>query len=263
MRLMDKSRKAGCHVLMGQNESLDENQGRGAALRATSSALMRPASRMAMLLLAGALVSACSSSSNLLGTSSGPSGGPSLGDRFSQLFGGKSQAAGEASPAATAASTDAASSVECPPVALRDGASTIAVGQAGASSSANDVRYQLTITRTARECAVNAGQVLAKVGMEGRVIVGPLGAPPNVTAPIRIAVVQEGVSPKTILSKFYTTNVMVQPSDGNVAFSFVAEDVAYPVPTGADGAAYVFYIGFDAEGGKQAGRPKPRAKKGR
>ncbi len=258
MLLTDETHDAGRSTLTGQGR----NAVAGAISRAPSSSLIRGASRVAMLMLAGALVSACSSSSNLLGTSSGPSSGASFGDRFSQLFGGKSQAAGEASPAATAASVGAASSVECPPVALRDGASTIAVGQAGASTSANDVRYQLTITRTARECALNAGQVMAKVGMEGRVVVGPLGAPPNVTAPIRIAVVQEGVSPKTILSKFYTTNVTMQPGDGNVAFSFVAEDVIYPVPAGNDGAAYVFYIGFDADGGKAA-RPKPRAKKGR
>lgn len=262
MRLTDETHQTDSFALTRKGEC----NGKGkAACGAASRSRMRGASRMAMLALAGALVSACSSSSNLLGTSSGPSasGGPSLGDRFSQLFGGKSQAAGESSPAATAASTDVASSVECPPVALRDGASTIAVGQSGPSTSANDVRYQLTISRTARECVVNAGQVIAKVGMEGRVVVGPLGAPPNVTAPIRIAVVQEGVAPKTILSKFYTTNVQMQSGDGNVAFSFVAEDVAYPVPAGNDGAAYVFYIGFDADGAKQTGRPKPRAKKGR
>jgi len=33
------------------------------------------------------------------------------------------------------------------------------------------MRYQATITRTARDCNLNAGQITARVGIQGRVIV--------------------------------------------------------------------------------------------
>ena len=68
--------------------------------------------------------------------------------------------------------------------------------------SALDLRYQATIIRTARECQVNSGVMTMKVGIEGRVITGPAGGPGTVDVPLRLAVVQEGVNPKTIVSKF-------------------------------------------------------------
>lgn len=219
-----------------------------------SAPALRRARQLALIGLAVLSVTACSSSSNLLGTSGG--GGGSLGDRFSQLFGGKSQAVGEASPRQASTSADpAASSFDCPPVLLRDGAVTLAVGASGVSTGPSDVQYQATIARTARECALNAGQVQARVGMQGRIIVGPLGSPPQIAIPLRIAVVREGVSPQTVLSKIYVTQVEVPPGEGNVPFSFVAEDVVFPLPPSGDADAYVFYVGFDPEGLK----PQKRA----
>jgi hypothetical protein len=48
-------------------------------------------------------------------------------------------------------------------------------------------------------------------------------------------------------------------TDSSVLFSLVAEDVVYPVPPGADGDSYVFYIGFDPQALKP--EPKPRMAK--
>jgi hypothetical protein len=42
---------------------------------------------------------------------------------------------------------------------------------------------------------------------------------------------------------------------GSEPFSLIAEDMVYPVPPGATGDAYVFYIGFDP----QALKPEPKA----
>ena len=64
--------------------------------------------------------------------------------------------------------------------------------------AALDMRYQGTIIRTARECHVNAGVMTMKVGVEGRIITGPAGGPGTVDVPLRIAVVKEGVNPKTV-----------------------------------------------------------------
>ena len=68
--------------------------------------------------------------------------------------------------------------------------------------------------------------------------------------------VQDGVTPKTIFTKAYQTNVSMN-ADGSVVFSLVAEDVVYPVPVGNAGDSYVFYIGFDPQSLKP--EPKPRA----
>ena len=46
----------------------------------------------------------------------------------------------------------------------------------GKPAVGNDLRYQATITRTARDCTQNGGQITARIGIQGRVIAGPAGA---------------------------------------------------------------------------------------
>ncbi|MEI5617630.1 hypothetical protein WB403_51955, partial [Streptomyces brasiliscabiei] len=69
--------------------------------------------------------------------------------------------------------------------------------------------------------------ITAKIGIQGRIIVGPQGAPPSIQVPLRVAVVLGGVGEKTIATKAYTTTVQMDDS-GSVPFSLVAEDVVYP-----------------------------------
>jgi hypothetical protein len=199
--------------------------------------------------LAGMVLSDCGGGSSM-GASSDSSS--SIGSRFSQLFGSKSQAVGETAPPAVD------SELTCPPVSIRAGASTFAVGAPGKPAAGNDLRYQATITRTARDCNLNGGQVTARIGILGRVIAGPAGNPPTVDIPIRVAVVQGGVQEKTIATKVYQTTVSIG-EDGSTPFSLVAEDVIYPAPSGAAGDSYIFYIGFDPQALNSA--PKPRATK--
>lgn len=179
----------------------------------------------------------------------------SIGDRFKSLFGGGSEPPAQGGAAAPPSAE--INELTCPPVSIRSGASTYAVGMPGKPASGNDLRYQATITRTARDCNYNtaSGQITARIGIQGRVIAGPAGAPPSVDVPLRVAVVQESVQPKTIFTKAYQTAVAVS-ADGTVSFSLVAEDIVYPAPQGAAIDQYVFYIGFDP----QALKPEPRAR---
>jgi predicted small secreted protein len=196
------------------------------------------------LAAAGALLSGCGTMSGASSSSS-----PSIGDRFGQLFGSKSQAVGEAAP------PPVDNELSCPPVSIRAGASTFAVGAPGKQAVGNDLRYQATITRTARDCTQNGDQITARIGILGRVIAGPAGNPPSVEIPLRVAVVQGGVQEKTIATKVYRTTVTLGDST-SVPFSLVAEDMVYPVPPGATGDSYIFYIGFDP----QALTPEPAPK---
>ncbi|WP_322515472.1 hypothetical protein SR870_21200 [Rhodopseudomonas palustris] len=182
-----------------------------------------------------------------------PAWSQSFTDRFKNLFGGgSSDPAPTTSNGAPAAETD----LTCPSVSIRSGAATYAVGLPGKEASGNDLRYQVVIGRTARECNLNSGMITAHIGIQGRVIAGPAGAPENVDVPVRVAVVQDGVSPKTVFTKAYRTNVAMG-SNGNVPFSLVMEDVVYPAPSADVNDAYVFYIGFDP----QALKPEPRSRR--
>jgi hypothetical protein len=170
-----------------------------------------------------------------------PASSQSIGDRFKGLFGGKSE-----EPAPAVVSPEPETDLSCPPVSIRAGASTYAVAAQGKQAVGNDVRFQATITRTARQCTKIGDQITARIGIQGRVIAGPSGAPTTVEIPLRVAVVQGGVQEKTIATKAYQTAVSMS-EQGSEPFSLIAEDLVYPVPPGATADSYIFYIGFDPQ----------------
>jgi len=189
-----------------------------------------------------------------------PASAQSLSDRFKSLFGGKSDEPAEGTPPSAAApKSQVPEDLFCPPVSIRAGASTYAVAAPGKQAVGNDLRFQATITKTARECDYNSGQITARIGIQGRIIAGPAGAPASVQVPLRVAVVQGGVGEKTIATKAYQTTVNMTES-GSEPFTLVVEDLVYPAPSAAVGDSYVFYIGFDPQALKPE-RPAPRKKK--
>lgn len=184
-----------------------------------------------------------------------PVAAQSLTDRFKSLFGGKSDEPAQSKPAPAPGQPAADDDVDCPQVTVRAGASTYGVGATGKPAVGNDVRFQASITKMARECVRNGADIVARIGIQGRVIAGPAGAPNTVEVPLRVAVVQGGVGEKVIASKAYRTTVEM-PEGGSVPFTFVAEDLSYPVPSAAVAASYIFYVGFDP----QALSPEPKAR---
>lgn len=185
-----------------------------------------------------------------------PVAAQSLTDRFKSLFGGKSDEPAQAKPSPAPGQPAADDDIDCPQVTVRAGASTYGVGATGKPAVGNDVRFQASITKMARECVRNGGEITARVGIQGRVIAGPAGAPNTVEVPLRVAVVQGGVGEKVIASKAYRTTVEMSEG-GSVPFTFVAEDLSYPVPSAAVADSYIFYVGFDP----QALSPEPKARK--
>ena len=175
---------------------------------------------------------------------------PSLSDRFKSLFGGGNKDVPTVNPQA-----DQVQELNCPPVTIRAGASTYVVSEPGKPAVGDAVRFQESITRTSRECSINGGEITARIGIQGRVIAGPSGAPETVEVPMRIAVVQGGVSEKTIATRAYKTTVQMNPQ-GSAPFTIIADDVVYPAPPVSLGDSYIFYIGFDP----QLLTPEPKAK---
>ena len=145
----------------------------------------------------------------------------------------------------------------CPSADVRQGASTLAIATKTQQATGSDLRYQLSITQLARQCALEGPEIRMRVGVQGRVIVGPAGAPNQVEVPLRYAVVREGVEPKTITSKFRRIPVALPPGATNVTFTDIEENLRFPMPARAELEAYVVYIGFDAAGE----RPPAPAKK--
>ena len=117
-------------------------------------------------------------------------------------------------------------------VKIRAGASTYAIAPPGKQPVASELNYQATITRTARDCRRTPnGQIIARIGIQGRVVAGPAGAPATVEIPVRVAVVQAGVQERVLTTKVYRTTVAMSEEGG--AFSLVGEDLVFNMPATA------------------------------
>lgn len=124
------------------------------------------------------------------------------------------------------------------------------------------LKYQGSFVRAARECAVVGGNMVMKIGVEGRIVVGPGGGPGQIDVPLRIAVVQETASGTTpIVTKLIRMPVMVAAGQGNVPFTHVEEGLSFPLPdptTVLDD--YIAYVGFDPLAAQTQDQPKEKLK---
>jgi hypothetical protein len=150
--------------------------------------------------------------------------------------------------------------VECPYIQIREGAATLVIGEGGDSSGAMSLKYQGTFVRAARQCSVVAGQLIMKVGVEGRIVLGPAGGPGNIDVPLRIAVVDESpAGAKPIVTKLIHIPVTVQSATDNPTFSYVEDGLSFPLPPSSKVLEhYIVYIGFDPLAAENDKKPKPK-----
>jgi hypothetical protein len=150
---------------------------------------------------------------------------------------------------------------ECPSVTIRQGASTLSMSANPAEPTALNIRYQVGFGDTARECRLAPGNLLSmRVGIEGRVILGPAGNPGQLDVPVRLAVVREGVTPRTVATKLHRVPVTIPPDSTNVLFTYIEEDLTFPMPKGNEIDAYVVYVGFDPLGAQEMDRRRSPAR---
>lgn len=149
------------------------------------------------------------------------------------------------------------SDIDCPNVTIRSGA---AAWQVGDGAGATGIRYQGSLGQLARECAILGETMTMRVGVEGRVLVGPKGGPGNVNVPIRIALVQEGPTPKPVWSKFYSLPVNIPPGASQAIFSHVEDDLTFAMPVPVTALEkYVVFVGFDPRGAAaEKGKAAPK-----
>ncbi len=223
----------------------------------------------AILLSLALLASGCSSSSSV-GTpvatttdaaAPAPSGVSSIKDKMANFFSGSS----DKSPQQV---TGAQEVLDCPFIDIRAGASTLTIGQTASNgdvtstdNGAMAVKYQGTFVRAARECAAVGPNMVMKVGVEGRIVVGPAGGPGHVDVPLRLAVVQETpAATKPIVTKFVLVPVTVASETDNPTFTYIADDLTFPMPSASALDSYVVYIGFDPLSAQPQEKPKPKPK---
>jgi len=215
-----------------------------------------PARQAITVILLVAALAGCSLSGIESAPAPSASGDSAFRTRMSNLFFGSSAAYAQA----PAAEPTADPNQDCPLADVRAGASTLQINAPGEKSTST-VRYQATIARLARECAVRGPNMTVKVGVQGRVVVGPAGGAGQIEVPLRYALIQEGPTPKTILTKLHRFPVTIEDGQGSVPFLHVEEDITFAIPKRAELDNYVVYVGFDPDPVKEA--PAKKARKAR
>src|SRR5215469_15947313 len=191
-------------------------------------------------------------------TGATPPAAPSFKDKIASFFSGATQK--EPQPV-----TNAQPNVECPFLDIRQGASTLTFPPPppDGSNEAMSLKYQGIFVRAARDCAVVNGQMVMRVGVQGRIVVGPAGGAGQIDVPLRIAVVSAPITaPRTVLTRLIRIPVTIGANDPNVDFTHIEEGLSFPMPSSSSDP-YIVYIGFDPLGAAaqdQAKKPAPAKK---
>lgn len=149
--------------------------------------------------------------------------------------------------------------LQCPTVEVLDGTASSRV-YAGAEQTNSSVKYQFSMGDVARECSHVGDQLVLKVGVEGRALVGPVGAPGTYAAPVRIAVRREK-DEKPVATKLYKIPVTIPSGEGGAPFSLVADPISVPFTTAHADDDYTIVVGFDAKGGDEAVKPSAKRRR--
>ena len=190
---------------------------------------------------AGKLTAAALTAALALGLgacSSGGGGDPA--DTIGNLFAFNST---KAPPLPEATPSNSPQNLICPVVDVREGGAAHRVYAGSGTDSAN-VRYQFSIGDTARECVRQGEQIVIKVGVEGKVLLGPAGSPSSFTVPVFIGIRRDS-DQQMLVSKVYNVSASIQAGTANTTFSVVSEPLAVPYTRDNANEDYSIYIGFE------------------
>ncbi|MFO1114925.1 MAG: hypothetical protein U1E28_04525 [Beijerinckiaceae bacterium] len=143
--------------------------------------------------------------------------------------------------------------IDCPVVQVEPGHSSVRVG----GESASSVRYQIAIGDVARDCTRQGNDLVVRVGVETRTVLGPAGAPGTYTAPMKISM-RKVAGEQTLSSKTYRVGGAVG-SSGNSINSLIAEPMSVPFTSQHADEDYEVVLSLGEGGGEEkAARRKRR-----
>jgi hypothetical protein len=104
------------------------------------------------------------------------------------------------------------------------------------------VMHRGEITKTARECSIEPGQVIVKYGFSGRVLLGQKGRTGRVTLPVNIFVTD---SKRQKIATDSTKIAVDVALDNPIGYFSVVRTVTFQIPEGSRPGEYEVYVGFD------------------
>lgn len=147
----------------------------------------------------------------------------------------------------------------CPEVLILEGTAA-SQAYAGTPPSNENLRYQYALNDTARECTLEGDQLAIKIGVAGKVLLGPAGSPGSFSVPVRMAVLKEQDN-APITSKIYHATVTMPAGQTEADFTIVSEPLHVPFIQDHAEDDYTIKVGIDE--GPSADKPAAKAEKSR
>jgi hypothetical protein len=129
---------------------------------------------------------------------------------------------------------------ECPPIKVRPGAEAVYYYGKGKIGNPSDLQWQAVIDKQSRNCTVSANQITIKMGVVGRLMLGPAGNQTSVDLPLRFAVESDGTA---LFTEKYTVPVALSAGAQAGDFVKVVDNLVIPYVGGED---IIIWVGFDS-----------------
>ena len=128
-------------------------------------------------------------------------------------------------------------------------------------ADASSVAYQISITRMARECALDADRenVAMRVGLLGAAMLGPAGKPGGYFGSLRVALRRKSDN-EVLGEKTYRVGATIPANQSRADFTLLVEDLSVPFVNAKAAEDYEILIGFTK--GEAGDGEKKRRKRG-
>ncbi len=120
---------------------------------------------------------------------------------------------------------------ECPPIKVREGGEALFKYVNNARPNPRELNWQAVIDKQSRNCVASNGKISLKMGVVGRVLLGPAGSIDSAELPIRFAIERDGTA--------------LAGSAQSAEFVKVVENVDIPY---LGGEQITIWVGFDPRG---------------
>lgn len=144
--------------------------------------------------------------------------------------------------APTMASATAGDSLHCPQVVAWPHDRLLTIYAGGQVGNTQAIVHRGEITKLARECQIYGDRVTVKYGLAGRVLLGPKGAPGQVTLPVSIKVAD---ADRKVLANDKTNVSTIIPTENPVGYFSVVKEITFPITMGMRPEDYKVFVAFE------------------